>query len=113
MPRPSVSLRAIAVSTTKRVSSMPNVPTVAESGVPGYDLRSWYGLLAPAATPKPVITRLHAEAVKALRAPDVVEKLSGQGAEPVASTPEEFTAFIRSETDKWANLVKAANMRTD
>ena len=66
-----------------------------------------------AATQKPVIARLHTEAVKALRAPDVVERLSSQGAEPVGNTPEEFTAFVRSEISKWATLVKAANMRAD
>ncbi len=108
----SGKVRGLAVTSAKRSALLPELPTIGET-LPGYSASGWYGLLAPAATPKPVITRLHAEAVKALRAPDVVEKLSGQGAEPVASSPEEFTAFIRSETDKWAKLVKAANMRAD
>jgi tripartite-type tricarboxylate transporter receptor subunit TctC len=108
----SGKVKGLAVTGAKRSALLPELPTIAET-LPGYSASGWYGLLAPAATPRPVITRLHAEAVKALRAPDVVEKLSGQGAEPVASTPEEFSAFIRSETDKWAKLVKAANMRTD
>lgn len=108
----SGKVRGLAVTGTKRSALLPDLPTVGET-LKGYSASGWYGLLAPAATPKPVITRLHAEAVKALRAPDVLDKLSGQGAEPVANTPEEFTAFIRSETDKWANLVKAANMRTN
>ncbi|MBY0270085.1 MAG: tripartite tricarboxylate transporter substrate binding protein [Burkholderiales bacterium] len=105
-------VKALAVTGAKRSALLPDLPTIAET-LPGYSASGWYGLLAPAATPKPVLVRLHSEAVKALRAPDVIEKLSGQGAEPVASTPEEFTAFIRSETEKWAKLVKAANMRAD
>jgi len=108
----SGKVKGLAVTGAKRSALLPDLPTIAET-LPGYSASGWYGLLAPAAVPKTVITRLHSEAVKALRAPDVVEKLSGQGAEPVASTPEEFTVFIRSETDKWAKLVKAANMRTD
>jgi len=104
--------KAIAVTSAKRSALLPELPTIGET-LPGYSASGWYGLLAPMATPKPVIVRLHLEAVKALRAPDVVEKLSSQGAEPVGSTPEEFTAFVRSEIDKWAALVKAANMRTD
>jgi tripartite-type tricarboxylate transporter receptor subunit TctC len=105
-------VKALAVTSAKRSALLPELPTIAET-LPGYSASGWYGLLAPAATPKPVLVRLHSEAVKALRAPDVIDKLSGQGAEPVASTPEEFTDFIRSETDKWAKLVKAANMRAD
>ena len=105
-------VKGLAVTGAKRSALLPDLPTIGET-LKGYSASGWYGLLAPAATPKPIIARLHTEAVKALRAPDVVEKLSGQGAEPVASTPEEFAAFIRSETDKWANLVKAAKMRTD
>jgi tripartite-type tricarboxylate transporter receptor subunit TctC len=108
----SGKVKGLAVTGAKRSALLPELPTIAET-LPGYSASGWYGLLAPAATPKPVIARLNAEAVKALRAPDVVEKLSGQGAEPVGSTPEEFAAFIRSEIDKWAKLVKAANMRTD
>jgi tripartite-type tricarboxylate transporter receptor subunit TctC len=105
-------VKALAVTGAKRSALFPDLPTIAET-LPGYSASGWYGLLAPAAAPKPIITRLHAEAVKALRVPDVIEKLSSQGAEPVGNTPEEFTAFVRSEIDKWAKLVKAANMRTD
>ncbi len=108
----SGKVKGLAVTGAKRSALLPGLPTIGET-LPGYSASGWYGLLAPAATPRPVIARLHAEAVKALRAPDVVDKLSGQGAEPVGNTPEEFTALIRSEIDKWANLVKAANMRTD
>ena len=105
-------VKALAVTGAKRSALFPDLPTIAET-LPGYSASGWYGLLAPAATPKPVIARLHSEAVKALRAPDVIDKLSSQGAEPVANSPEEFTAFVRSEIEKWAKLVKAANMRTD
>lgn len=105
-------VKALAVTGAKRSALFPELPTIAET-LPGYSASGWYGLLAPAAVPKPVIARLHAEAVKALRIPDVIEKLSSQGAEPVGNTPEEFTAFVRSEIEKWAKLVKAANMRTD
>lgn len=106
----SGKVKAIAVTSAKRSALLPELPTIAET-LPGYSASGWYGLLAPAATPKPVIAKLSTEAIKALRSPDVVDKLSSQGAEPVASTPEEFTAFIRSEIDKWANVVKAANMK--
>jgi len=106
-------VKALAVTGSQRSRLLPDLPTIAEAGLPGYGASGWYGLLAPAATPRPVIGRLHAEAVKALRLPDVVERLSGQGAEPVGNTPEDFSAFIRSEINKWANLVKAANMRVE
>ncbi|MGE0559938.1 MAG: tripartite tricarboxylate transporter substrate-binding protein, partial [Burkholderiales bacterium] len=108
----SGKVRGLAVTSAKRSTLLPQLPTVAET-LPGFSASGWYGLLAPAATPKPIIARLNAEAVKALRSPDVVAKLTSQGAEPVGNTPEEFTAFIRSEIDKWANLVKAAKMRND
>jgi len=108
----SGKVKGIAVTSAKRSALLPELPTIAET-LPGYSASGWYGLLAPSATPKPVITRLHTEAVKALRNPEVVERLSSQGAEPVGNSPEEFNTFIRSEISKWANLVKAANMRTD
>ena len=105
-------VRALAVTGATRSKLLPELPTIAET-LPGYNASGWYGLLAPAATPKPIIARLHVEAAKALHSPDIVAKLASQGAEPVGNTPEEFTAFIRSEISKWANLVKAAKMRTD
>ncbi|HZM43917.1 MAG TPA: tripartite tricarboxylate transporter substrate binding protein [Burkholderiales bacterium] len=107
-------VRALAVTGERRSKLLPDLPTIAEAaGLPGYGASGWYGLLAPAATPKAVVARLHAETVQALRQPDVVERLSGQGAEPVGNTPQEFGAFIRSEIDKWARLVKAANMKVE
>jgi tripartite-type tricarboxylate transporter receptor subunit TctC len=105
-------VRALAVTGTKRSKLMPEVPTISES-LPGYNASGWYGLFAPAATPKAVITRVNTEAVKALRLPDVVRTLSGQGAEPVGNSPEEFRAFVKSEIEKWANLVRVAKMKAD
>lgn len=105
-------VRAIAVTGTRRSQLLPELPTIGET-LAGYSASGWYGLFAPAATPKTVIARLNAEVVKVLRMPEVVQRLSGQGAEPVGNTSEEFAAFVRGEIDKWANLVKAANMKTD
>ena len=106
-------VKALAVTGSKRSQLMPELPTISESGLPGYDASGWYGLFAPAATPKAVIARVSSEAVKALRMPDVVRTLSSQGAEPVGNTPEEFTAFVKSEIEKWARLVKIAHMKAD
>jgi tripartite-type tricarboxylate transporter receptor subunit TctC len=106
-------VRALAVTGTKRSRLMPELPTIGESGLPGYNASGWYGLFAPAATPKTAIARLNTEAIKALRLPDVVRALSSQGAEPVGNSAEEFSAFVKSEIEKWANLVRVAKMKTD
>jgi tripartite-type tricarboxylate transporter receptor subunit TctC len=106
-------VKALAVTGSKRSKLMPELPTISESGLPGYDASGWYGLFVPAATPKPIVARLNQEAVKALRMPDVVRTLSSQGAEPVGNTPEEFGAFVKAEIEKWANLVKTAKMKVD
>jgi tripartite-type tricarboxylate transporter receptor subunit TctC len=108
----SGKVKAIAVTGQKRSRLMPELPTIAET-LPGYNASGWYGLFVPAATPKPIIARLSSESIKVLKMPDVIERLSSQGAEPVGSTPEEFGAYVRSEIDKWANLVKVANMKAD
>jgi tripartite-type tricarboxylate transporter receptor subunit TctC len=104
--------KALAVTGAKRSRLLPELPTIAET-LPGYNASGWYGLFVPAATPKPIVVRLSTESIKVLKMPDVVERLSSQGAEPVASTPEEFGAYVRSEIDKWANLVKVAHMKAD
>jgi tripartite-type tricarboxylate transporter receptor subunit TctC len=106
-------VKALAVTGLKRSQLMPELPTIAESALPGYNASGWYGLFVPASTPKAIIARLNQEAVKALRMPDVVKTLSSQGAEPIGNTPEEFGAFVKSEIDKWANLVKVARMKMD
>jgi tripartite-type tricarboxylate transporter receptor subunit TctC len=106
-------LRALAVTSGKRSDALPDVPTLAEAGVPGYDSTQWYGVLAPAGTPRPIVTRLHGEIVRALRAPDVRERLAADGAEPVGNSPEEFAAFIRAEIAKWAKVAKAAGIQPE
>ncbi|MGZ5092786.1 MAG: tripartite tricarboxylate transporter substrate binding protein [Burkholderiales bacterium] len=103
-------LRIIAVSTKERSRAIPEIPTVAEAGVPGYEATNSVGIVAPAATPRDIVMKLHAEIVRILRLPDIQEKLIAMGAEPVGSTPEEFTAFIRNDIQKWANVVRAANI---
>jgi tripartite-type tricarboxylate transporter receptor subunit TctC len=109
----SGKLRPIAVANRKRATALPEVPTIAEAGVPGYEASAWYGLFAPAGTPRATIQRLNAEVVKALGRPDVKERLIGLGAEPGGTTPEEFSAFIAAEVDKWAKVVKEAKIRLD
>ena len=106
-------LRALAVTSARRFPAMPELPTVADTGLPGYEVISWNGVLAPAATPPDVVARLNAEFVKAVRAPDLRDKLLTNGFEPVGSTPEEFGAHIRAETAKWAKVVKATGMKID
>ncbi|MDB5808474.1 MAG: tripartite tricarboxylate transporter receptor family protein [Betaproteobacteria bacterium] len=100
-------LRILAISSTKRSPVLPDVPTVAEAGVPGYELTSWYGVLAPAGTPAAIVTQLNSEIVKALNTPEVRARLSGEGAEPVGNSPAEFQAYIRTEIDKYAKIVNA------
>ena len=109
----SGQLRAVAVAANKRLAQLPNVPTMAEAGLPDFEVSSWNGLFAPAKTPPEIVARLHAEAVKALTAPDLREKLNAQGAEAVGSTPEEFRAYIRAEIEKWGKVVRASGARVD
>src|SRR5574338_649392 len=104
-------LRAIATTGAKRSPAAPDIPTVAESGVPGYEVTTFYGLSAPAKTPRPILDRLHNETVRALKSPDVREKLQGLGADPVGNSQEEYAAFIKSEIDKWAKVIKAAGIK--
>jgi tripartite-type tricarboxylate transporter receptor subunit TctC len=106
-------LKAIAVSTAKRSSALADVPTIAESGVRGYDATLWTGVLAPAATPPAIVERLHGELVKTVALEEVKDALAKQGAEPAVSTPKEFSVFVRSELAKWAKVVKAADIRLD
>jgi len=103
-------VRALAVSGPKRIASMPDVPPVAEAGVPGYEAMQWYGMVVPAGTPAPIIERLNAAALKALRTAEMKEKLASDGAEPAGSTPAEFAALIKSELEKWAKVAREANI---
>jgi len=103
-------LRALAVTGAQRSPVVPNLPTIAEAGVPGYSANGWIGIVAPAGTPPAIVDKLHASIVKGLTDPGLREKLTAQAAEPVGSSPAEFAAFIRSETDKWAKAVRGANL---
>ena len=109
----SGKLRAIAISTAKRSPELPDVPTIAEAGVPGYEAVSWFGLFAPAATPKPVLDKLSTALSKVLANPEVQKKISAQGGETVNETPAQFAAFIRSETTKWGKVVKESGATVD
>jgi tripartite-type tricarboxylate transporter receptor subunit TctC len=106
-------LRALAVTTKVRTPAAPGLPTIAESGVPGYEVTSWYGLLAPAGTPAAIVSRLQREVAKVMRSPDISEKLTSQGLDIVGSTPDEFAALIKAEIVKWAKVVKASGARVD
>jgi tripartite-type tricarboxylate transporter receptor subunit TctC len=106
-------LRPLAVTTPQRSPALPDVPTVAEAGVPGYSATSWFGLLAPANTPAPVIAKLNASILKALADPEVKKKMAEQGAEPHGEKPEQFAEFIRSETAKWGQTVKKSGATAD
>jgi tripartite-type tricarboxylate transporter receptor subunit TctC len=105
-------LRPLAVTTAKRSSFFPEVPTLDEAGVKGYEFSTWYGLLVPAGTPKPIVDRLNAETRKALASPAVSQQFVKQGLEPVSSTPAEFAAYLRSEVAKWGKVVKASGATT-
>ncbi len=106
-------LRLLAVGTAKRLTVMPELPTIAEAGVPGYEATQWYGILAPAATPREIIAKLNTEIVKVLRRADVKSRLAADGAETVGNTPEQFSAHIKAEIARWAPVVRASGARPD
>jgi tripartite-type tricarboxylate transporter receptor subunit TctC len=105
-------LRALATTGPTRLSFLPDVPVAADT-LPGFEVVNWYGMVLPAGTSREVIRRLHGEVVKAMNVPDIREKLVAQGTDPVGSTPEDFGEFMKSETAKWAKVIKAANIRAD
>ena len=106
-------LKMLAATTIQRTRALPQVPTIAESGLPGFDAYTWFGMVAPAGVSRDVVQKLHAETVKALADPEVRQKLENLGAEVIASTPEEFTALQNSEIAKWAKLVKEAGIKAE
>jgi len=106
-------LRALAVTSVRRSPALPDVPTIAETGITGYEASSWFGVLAPAGTPKDVVAKIQADIAKALNTPEIRERLSGQGAEPVGDTPEHFAEHIKAESAKWARVVKDSGARVD
>ena len=109
----SGKLAPLAVTTAKRSPELPNVPTIAEAGVPGYEATSWFGMFAPAGTPAPVLAKLNAAIVKVLAQPDVKKKINEQGAEVYSETPEQFAAFIQAESVKWGKVVKESGASLD
>jgi tripartite-type tricarboxylate transporter receptor subunit TctC len=106
-------LRPLAVTTLKRTPNLPGLPTVAETGLPGFEVNQWSGLLVPAGTPRSVISKLHGEIARTLQLPDVRESFVNQGFEPVGNTPGEFAAYISAEIAKWAKLIRDAGIRAE
>jgi tripartite-type tricarboxylate transporter receptor subunit TctC len=106
-------LKALAVTTKTRAASLPDVPTMTEAGFANFEAVAWFGLLAPAGTPKPIVDRLNKETVAILNTPDIKERLAGLGATTVGNTPDEFGAFINTEIDKWAPIVKRAQIELE
>jgi tripartite-type tricarboxylate transporter receptor subunit TctC len=104
-------LRALGSSGAKRSSMLPELPTIAEAGVPGYEYTTWYGMLAPAATPRPIIAKLNQNIAKALGSADLRDKLGQQGLEIDADTPEQFSAMLRQEVARWTRIIKAAKIQ--
>jgi len=106
-------LRGLAVTTLKRTAAAPELPTIAESGVPNYDANTWYGALAPAKTATPIVTRLHTEFIKIMQSADILERIAVLGYEASTTTPQEFAAYIKAEIAKWGKVVKATGIRAD
>jgi tripartite-type tricarboxylate transporter receptor subunit TctC len=106
-------LKALAVTTAERSKLAPELPTMAEAGLPGFDISTWFGLFAPAGTPRDIIVKWNVEVGKILSSPDMREKLIAQGAEPSPDTPEQFAAFVKSEIPKYAKIIKASGAKVD
>ncbi len=109
----SGKLRVLAVASERRSRVLPQVPTLVESGLPGYHASSWHALFAPAGTPRDVISRLHSEITHIVKLPEITERLAAQGVEPVANTPEQLASFIKAEITRWARVVKASRAKID
>jgi len=106
-------LRALALVAPQRAAALPEVPTVAEAGLPNFEVTTWYGILAPSGTPKTIVTRLNAELVKTMHAPDLKERLAAMATDPATSTPEEFADYIKREIAKWGEVVREAGLKAD
>jgi tripartite-type tricarboxylate transporter receptor subunit TctC len=106
-------VRALGVTSTKRSNAAPDVPTIAETALPGYEAAQWYGVVAPAKTPADIITRLHAETVRVLQLPEVREKFANDGADTVGNSPDEFARFIRAELEKWSKAGRDAGIKPE
>ncbi|MGZ8262727.1 MAG: Bug family tripartite tricarboxylate transporter substrate binding protein [Burkholderiales bacterium] len=105
-------LRGLAVTSLKRLDSMPDIPTVAESGIPGYEVVGWYGVFGPPKMPKPLVTRIHGEFIKALKEPEMQKAIFNQGAQPVGNSPEEFRKYLLADMEKWKKVVKASGAQS-
>ena len=106
-------VRALGIGSAKRSALLPELPTIAEAGLPGYELGSWYGLLAPANTPPEIVRTLHRDTIKGLAGNDLKDQFAALGAEPIGSTPEAFTTTLQRDLAKWAKVAKAANVRAE
>ena len=109
----SGKVRALAVTSLKRSQAVPDLPTLSESGLPGFELGAWQGMFATVGTPRPIIDKLHRETVKVMYSPDVLKRLADEGAEPVANTPEEFTQWLRGEIANWTKVIKTVGGKVD
>ena len=108
-----IGMQIVATAPAARSPVMPDLPTVAESGVPGYEASTWYGLLAPARTPRTIVMRLNAETKKALAAAEVRERFAAAGADPVGNSPDQFAAYVRTESAKWAKVIKLSGIKPE
>ena len=106
-------LKAIGVTGPKRLAALPDVPTVSESALPGYEFTTWYGLAAPAGTPRPIIDRISADLRKTMASPEVMEKLASIGGDLTVTSPDQFTAMIKTEVARWQKLAKDTNLKLD
>jgi tripartite-type tricarboxylate transporter receptor subunit TctC len=109
----SGKLKALAQTGSKRVGALPELPTVAESGLPGYDVAGWFGVFAPAGTPRPIVNRLSAEISQILALPDVKERYASLGAQPGPSDPDQFAAFLKAEIVKWAKVIRDSGAKAE
>jgi tripartite-type tricarboxylate transporter receptor subunit TctC len=109
----SGKLKALGVSTAKRSTAVPEIPTIAEGGLPGYEASTWYAVLAPAGTPNDIITRLNSELVKGLRSEDMKKRIAAEGGDIVGSTPEELTVVIKRDIEKWTKVVAASGAKAN
>jgi tripartite-type tricarboxylate transporter receptor subunit TctC len=106
-------VRAIAVTTAQRSPAVPDLPTIAEAGVPGYEATAWYGMFAPAGTPAAIVNKISADAVRILRTPEVSERVTNLGAEPVGSTPAGYSDFLKAEMARWSKVVRSAGIKSE
>ncbi len=109
----SGKLRALAVSSAQRSTSLPDIPSLQETGIPGFDVSQWYGLFAPAGTPRPVIDRIHREVVEILKTAEMQKRMSGDGADAVGSTPAQFAAYVKAESARWTEVINKSGIKAD